>query len=81
LKDRSASSNAPLSGSCKASREPNRGEAHVMHDGDVREWIPARSTAGGAADGSVQERPAGRRCRRAGMARAAVGSASGADQR
>jgi hypothetical protein len=55
LKDRSASSNAPLSGSCKASRDQNRGEAHVMHDGDVRERIPARSTAAGAADGSVQE--------------------------
>ena len=36
LKDRSASSNAPLSGASKVSRDQNRGEAHGTEDGDVR---------------------------------------------
>ena len=70
LKDRAASSNAPLSG--KSSHDQNRGEVHAR--------IPRRSAAAAAADGFVQEQSARRRHRRACMAGSAGRSASDTDQ-
>lgn len=59
LKDLAASSNARLSGASRTSHDQNRGEAHVTEDGDVSERMPALSAAPAAADGPVQDRPAG----------------------
>jgi hypothetical protein len=61
LKARAASSNAPLSGASRTSRDQNRGEAHVRQD----DGAPAASTAEpehtgsaaqGAANGDVRKR-------------------------
>ena len=79
LKDRTPSSNAPLSGACRASHDQNRGEAHVTRDGGAAKPIQAQSATAGT-NGSVYGRPAGRRHRRACMARTAAGSASGGDR-
>lgn len=85
LKARPASSNAPLSGASCASREQNRGEAHVREDsilpgGGTAEPDQVRSAAQARADGSVRKRPVQRRDRRAGVAGTAGGDAACADQ-
>ena len=77
LKDQTPSA-VLLSGASGASHDQNRGETDVTRDGNARERIPIQSTiAAAAADGSVRERPAERRHRRARMAGAAGGSADG----
>ncbi|MET4323879.1 hypothetical protein ABIC02_007671 [Bradyrhizobium sp. RT5a] len=77
LMDRTPSA-ALLSSASRASHDQNRGETHVTADGNARERIPTQSTtAAAAADGSVRERPAERRHRRASMAGVAGGSPGG----
>jgi hypothetical protein len=75
LNERSASSNAPLSGAPRLSRDPNRGELHATsHEAE----IGARPRA--AADRSVRRRPAERDRRHASVVRPAEGDTSGSDE-
>src|SRR5260221_975168 len=73
LKACSTSSNAPLSGASRASRDQNRGEAHVREESSVpdtgtAEPDHARSAAQAAANGSIRKRPVQRRDQRATLA-------------
>src|SRR5450759_2682887 len=84
LKACSTSSNAPVSGASRASRDQNRGEAHVreessMPDTGTAEPDEVRSAAQAAANGSVRKRPVQRRDRRA-MAGPSGGDTGRADQ-
>src|SRR5260370_11887020 len=85
LKARPASSKVPLSGASWASREQNRGEAHVSEDsikpgGGTAEPGQVRSAAQARADGSVRKRPVQRRDRFAGSAGTAARDPPSADQ-
>ena len=66
LKTAIPSSDARLSGACRASRDQNRGEAHVRQDGDVRSSGSTQAAARRATDGPVRQ-PRNARRQRAGM--------------
>ena len=80
-----ASSHVALSGASSASRDQNRGEAHVrevsvLSDVGTAEPDRPRSAAQARADGSVRKRPVRHRGRCADMAGTAAGDAACADQ-
>ncbi len=75
LNDRFASSNAPLSGASRLSRDQNRGEVHATPD-EADAGAPPRA----ATNRPVRRRTADDDRRHAGMVRAADGDTSGADR-